>query len=98
MTDASTPSTGTPPDHLSNDPRSKFHDPTALERGIGIRFNGVERQNVDEYCISEGWVRLPVGKSLDRRGQPMTMKVKGKVEAWFLDTTEGTGAPDQNGG
>ena len=85
MTDASTPSTGTPPDHLSNDPRSKFHDPAALERGIGIRFNGVERHNVDEYCISEGWVRLP-------------MKVKGKVEAWFLDTTEGTGAPDQNGG
>lgn len=75
----------TPPDHLSNDPRSKFHDPAVLERGIGIRFNGVERHNVDEYCISEGWVRLPVGKSLDRRGQPMTMKVKGKVEAWFLD-------------
>ena len=76
----------TPPDHLSNDPRSKFHDAAVLERGIGIRFNGVERHNVDEYCISEGWVRLPVGKSLDRRGQPMTMKVKGKVEAWFLDT------------
>ena len=75
----------TPPDHLSNDPRSKFHDPAVLERGIGIRFNGVERHNVDEYCISEGWVRLPVGRSLDRRGQPMTMKVKGKVEAWFLD-------------
>ena len=76
----------TPPDHLSNDPRSKFHDPAVLERGIGIRFNGVERHNVDEYCISEGWVRLPVGRSLDRRGQPMTMKVKGKVEAWFLDS------------
>ena len=77
----------TPPDHLSNDPRSKFHDAAVLERGIGIRFNGVERHNVDEYCISEGWVRLPVGRSLDRRGQPMTMKVKGKgkVEAWFLD-------------
>ena len=64
MTDAIN-STDTPPDHLSNDPRSKFHDPAALERGIGIRFNGVERHNVDEYCISEGWVRLPVGKSLD---------------------------------
>ena len=75
----------TPPDHLSNDPRSKFHDAAVLERGIGIRFNGVERHNVDEYCISEGWVRLPVGRSLDRRGQPMTMKVKGTVEAWFLD-------------
>ena len=86
MTDADTNQGNTPPDHLSNDPRSKFHDEKALERGIGIRFNGVERHNVDEYCVSEGWVRLPVGKSLDRRGQPMTMKVKGKVEAWFLDT------------
>ena len=85
MSDATTPNTDTPPDHLSNDPRSKFHDAAVLERGIGIRFNGVERHNVDEYCISEGWVRLPVGRSLDRRGQPMTMKVKGKVEAWFLD-------------
>lgn len=98
MTDASNPSTDTPPDHLSNDPRSKFHDEKALERGIGIRFNGVERHNVDEYCISEGWVRLPVGKSLDRRGQPMTMKVKGTVEAWFLDTTDAAATPDQNGG
>ena len=98
MTDASTPSTDSPPDHLSNDPRSKFHDEKALERGIGIRFNGVERQNVDEYCISEGWVRLPVGRSLDRRGQPMTMKVKGTVEAWFLDAAGQAGAPDQNGG
>lgn len=73
----------TRPDHLSNDPRSKFYDEAALERGIGIKFNGVERTNVEEYCISEGWVRLPVGKSLDRRGQPMTMKMQGKVEAWY---------------
>ena len=73
----------TPPDRLSNDPRSKFYDEAVLERGIGIRFNGVERTNVEEYCISEGWVRLPVGKALDRRGQPMTMKVKGTVEAWY---------------
>jgi hypothetical protein len=84
----------TPPDRMSNDPHSKFYDEGVLERGIGIRFNGVERHNVEEYCISEGWVRLPVGKSLDRRGQPMTMKVKGKVEAWFL--TPATGAdPEQ---
>ena len=75
----------TPPDRMSNDPRSTFHEPSALERGIGIRFNGVERHNVDEYCISEGWVRVPVGKSLNRRGQPMTMKLQGKVEAWYLD-------------
>lgn len=78
----------TPPDRLSNDPRSKFHDPSLLERGIGIRFNGVERNNVDEYCISEGWVRVQAGRALDRRGMPMTMKIKGTVEAWFLDTAE----------
>ena len=76
----------TPPDHLSNDPRSKFHDGALLERGIGIRFNGVERNNVEEYCISEGWIRVQAGRALDRRGQPMTMKFRGTVEAWFLDT------------
>jgi hypothetical protein len=75
--------TDTPPDRLSNDPRSPFYDEAVLERGIGIRFNGVERTNVEEYCISEGWVRLPMGRSLDRRGNPMTTKVKGVVEAWF---------------
>ena len=91
MTDA-TPNTDTPPDHLSNDPRSKFHDAAVLERGIGIRFNGVERNNVEEYCISEGWVRMAAGRSLDRRGQPMTMKFKGAVEAWFLDTANETPA------
>ena len=74
----------TPPDRLCVNPRSPYYDEATLERGIGVRFNGTERHNVEEYCISEGWVRLPVGKSLDRRGQPMTMKVKGKVEAWFL--------------
>ena len=84
MTDASA-NTDTPPDHLSNDPRSKFHDAAVLERGIGIRFNGVERNNVEEYCISEGWVRLPVGKSLDRHGNAMTIKTSGEVEVWFLD-------------
>lgn len=75
----------TPPDRLSLDPRSPFYDAALLDRGIGIRFKGEERHNVEEYCISEGWVRVPVGKSLDRRGQPMTMKVTGPVEAWFLD-------------
>ena len=79
----------TPPDRLASDPRSPFHDAQAMDRGVGIRFNGVERDNVEEYCISEGWVRLPVGKSLDRRGMPMTMKVKGTVEAWFLDSVAG---------
>ena len=83
--DKSSPDKSSPPDRMSNDPRSTFHDPSVLERGIGIRFNGVERHNVDEYCISEGWVRVPAGKSLNRRGQPMTLKLQGKVEAWFLD-------------
>jgi len=78
--------TDTPPDRLATDPRSPFHDAAVLERGIGIRFNGVEKTNVEEYCVSEGWVRLPVGKSLDRRGQAMTMKVKGEVVPYFLDT------------
>ena len=73
----------TPPDRLSNDPRSKFYDVALLERGIGIRFNGEERQNVEEYCVSEGWVRVAAGRALDRRGQPMTMKVKGTVEPYF---------------
>lgn len=80
----------TPPDRLSTDPRNKFHDAAVLERGIGIRFNGEEKTNVEEYCVSEGWVRLPVGKSLDRRGQPMTMKVKGTVEPYFLDANTKT--------
>ena len=73
----------TPPDRLASDPRSPFHDAVAMDRGVGIRFNGVERDNVEEYCISEGWVRVPVGKSKDRRGNPMTMKIKGTVEAWY---------------
>ena len=75
--------TDAPPDHLSNDPRSPHYDAALLERGIGIRFKGVERRDVEEYCISEGWVRVAAGKALDRRGQPLTMKLKGEVEAWF---------------
>jgi hypothetical protein len=74
----------TPPDRLCVNPRSPYYDEATLERGIGVRFNGTERTNVEEYCISEGWVRLPVGKSLDRRGNAMTMKANGTVEVWFL--------------
>lgn len=72
------------PDRLSLDPRSPFHDAALLERGIGIRFNGQERTNVEEYCVSEGWIRVVAGKALDRRGQPMTMKFKGAVEPYLL--------------
>ena len=78
----------TPPDRLALDPRSPFHDADVLNRGIGIRFKGEERHNVEEYCISEGWVRLPVGKALDRRGNAMTIKVPGEVVAYFLDSVD----------
>ena len=77
--------TQTPPDRLSNDPRSPYYDEATLGRGIGIRFNGEERTNVEEYCVSEGWIRVAVGRALDRRGNPMTMKVNGRVEPWFRD-------------
>ena len=77
--------TDTPPDRLATNPKSPHHDAAVLERGIGIRFNGEEKTNVEEYCVSEGWVRLPVGRSLDRHGNPMTIKVKGTVEPYFLD-------------
>ena len=71
------------PDRLSNDPASPFHDADLLERGIGIRFNGVEKTNVEEYCVSEGWVRVAAGKALDRKGRPMTLKLKGSVEPYL---------------
>jgi hypothetical protein len=77
--------TDSPPDRLAVNPRSPHHDADALERGVGVRFNGVERHNCEEYCVSEGWARFPVGKSLDRHGNAMTMKVNGKVEVWYLD-------------
>ena len=75
----------TPPDRLSTDPRSPFHDAALLERGVGIRFNGEERTNVEEYCVSEGWIRVHAGRARDRRGNPMTMKIKGDVSAYFYD-------------
>jgi hypothetical protein len=82
-----TPATDSPtlPDRLCEDPASKFYDEKLLARNIGIRFNGVERTNVEEYCISEGWIRSVVGKTLDRRGKPLTMLLKGKVEPFFKD-------------
>jgi len=77
--------TDTPPDRLSNDPKSPFYDAALLERGIGIRFKGVEKTNVEEYCISEGWVRVAAGKAVDRRGNPLTVKLAGLVEPYFRD-------------
>ena len=75
--------TDTPPDRLCNDPRSPFFDQAVLERGIGIRFKGAERQDVEEYSLSEGWVRVALGKKVDRHGRPLTLKLSGPVEAWF---------------
>src|SRR5215469_7359109 len=71
------------PDRLSTSPSSPFHNAELLERGVGVRFNGVERTNVEEYCVSEGWVRLAVGKTVDRHGNAMTVKYKGKVEPYL---------------
>lgn len=87
----------TPPDRLDVNPRSRFHDSALLERGIGIAFNGQERTDVEEYCISEGWIRVPVGRSLDRRGNAMTFKLKGPVEAWFLDAGRTPSAANPDG-
>jgi hypothetical protein len=71
------------PDRLSIDPRSPFHVAAAFEHDVGIKFNEKERTDVEEYCISEGWIRVPAGKTLDRKGQPMLIKIRGKVEAFY---------------
>ena len=73
----------TPPDRLSLNPRSDYFDEALLSRGVGIKFNGAEKTNVIEYSISEGWIRIAAGKSRDRYGQPMTIKLNGKVEPYF---------------
>jgi hypothetical protein len=78
-----------PPDHLAIDPSSPHFDETVLRRGIGIRFKGAVRTNIEEYSISEGWVRVQAGKSVDRKGRPLTLKLSGPVEAWFEDLGEG---------
>jgi hypothetical protein len=71
------------PDRLSIDPRSPFHDSSALDREVIIKFNDKERTGVEEYCISEGWIKVTAGKALDRKGNPMLIKLKGKVEAFY---------------
>ena len=88
--DTAPASTGSdvPPDHLSVNPRSPHFDAEKLQRGIGIRFKDRVRTDVEEYSISEGWVRVQAGKSVDRKGQPLTIKLTGPVEAWFEDLGE----------
>ena len=71
------------PDRLSLDPRSPYFDQDVLERGVGIRFNGQEKTNVEEYCVSEGWIKIIAGRSRDRFGNPMTLTLKGKVEPYI---------------
>lgn len=75
--------TDTPPDRLSTDPASPHYDEAVLKRDVGVRFNGVEKTNVEEYCVSEGWIRVAAGKTKDRRGNPITLKLKGTVEPYF---------------
>jgi Protein of unknown function (DUF3297) len=81
----------TPPDHLSLDPRSPHYDEALLSRGVGIKFNGQEKTSVIEYSISEGWIRVAAGRSRDRYGQPMTIKLKGKVEPYFENPPQNEG-------
>ena len=90
-TDSATPATARadcPPDRLAINPHSENFDADVLGRGVGIRFKGVVRHNVEEYCISEGWVRVQAGRTMDRNGRPLTIKLNGPVEAWFEDLGE----------
>lgn len=75
----------TPPDRLAADPRSPFYVAEALKRGVGVRFRGQQRDDVEEYCLSESWVRVPAGRSVDRRGRPLTVKLSGAVQAYYAD-------------
>ena len=75
----------TPPDRLATNPKSPHYNAEILARGVGVRFKGVEKTNVEEYCVSEGWVRLTVGTTMDRHGNPMTVKLQGPVEPYFRD-------------
>ena len=89
MTDAANNPGDTPPDRLSTNPSSPHFDLDKLQRGIGIRFKDRVRNDVEEYCISEGWIRVAAGKTKDRKGQPLTIKLSGPVEAWYERAAEG---------
>jgi hypothetical protein len=75
------------PDRLSTDPRSPYYNADVLARDVGIRFKGFEKTNVEEYCVSEGWVRVPAGAAKDRYGNPLMIKISGAVEPYFRDKT-----------
>jgi hypothetical protein len=84
----------TPPDRLSLDPRSPHFDAEALRRGVGIRFKGRDRTDVEEYSVSEGWIRVQAGKTVDRHGRPLTIRLTGPVEPYFTDSKAGDEAQD----
>jgi hypothetical protein len=84
----------TPPDRLSLDPKSPYFDADILRRGIGIRFKGRERHDVEEYSVSEGWIRVQAGKTMDRHGRPLTIRLSGEVESYFADAAS---APEASG-
>lgn len=71
------------PDRLSIDPDSAYFNQEILLKGIRVKFRGEEKTNVEEYCISEGWIRVQAGKTVDRKGKPLTLKLKGEVEVWI---------------
>ena len=85
MSDDTTTGADVPPDHLAINPASPHFDGDKLKRGVGIRFKGAVRTNIEEYCISGGWVKVQAGKSLDRHGRPLLLKLNGPVEAWYED-------------
>jgi hypothetical protein len=95
MADTPEANADTPPDRLSLDPRSPHFDEALLQRGVGIKFNGQEKTNVIEYSISEGWIRVAAGKSRDRFGQPMTIRLNGKVEPYFEDAAQSDSSDEQ---
>lgn len=82
--------TETMPDRLSINPSSPYYEASLLERGVGIKFKGVEKTNVEEYCVSEGWIRVSVGNTRDRKGNPLTIKLQGPVEPYLKDAPEST--------
>ena len=88
MSDENSTGADVPPDHLAINPASPHFDGEKLRRGVGIRFKGTVRTNVEEYNISEGWVRVQAGRTMDRNGQPLTIKLTGPVEAWYEDLGE----------
>ena len=87
MNDINKPASVELPDRLSVDPGSPYYNADVLARDVGIRFKGIEKTNVEEYCVSEGWVRVPAGNAKDRYGNPLMIKISGAVEPYFRDKT-----------